>query len=608
MIDSKSRKDISLFKVLDEIFRMIIKSSPVYFIIAILLGILHGVSTGFNIFMTQKFFDTVSKEIGKKGAINSMILMGCLLGITLIIEEVLNGTHNFTVNNFAKIQLGYMGKKINKKTGNLDPIYFERSSFLDDINKANEGMENCISVLTVIMVLFSFYLPYFIFMSIYLYKLKPILAASLILIFIPVAITQIIKIKVFAELEDNAAPLRREYEYYEKCLIDKEYYKETRILGAFNYFKDLYLSTLKLLNIKMWNAEKKSGLLELGMKMITLLGYMSVLYLLFTALLKGEISIGAFGAVFASIGMMFSLMEEIICMHIGNITKSWGTIKNFIRFVNMTERKGQNEEFQGIPEIYLENVSFTYPGMEQMSVSNVSLKINKGETIAIVGENGAGKTSLIKLITGLYTPTEGKVLIGGLDTSKVISKNIYKNISAVFQKYAKYKMTLGENISISSNKERFFKDNKDIKEKLQLAVEKSDLEINEEKFNKGFDTMLSREFDGIDLSGGQWQRIAIARGFYKDHNMIVLDEPTAAIDPVEETKIYNKFAEMSKGKTAIIVTHRLGSAKIADRIVVMDKGKIIEIGTHEELINSKGKYSEMYESQSKWYMDKKVIV
>src|SRR3712207_3100702 len=243
-----------------------------------------------------------------------------------------------------------------------------------------------------------------------------------------------------------------------------------------------------------------------GMKMITLLGYMSVLYLLFTALLKGEISIGAFGAVFASIGMMFSLMEEIICMHIGNITKSWGTIKNFIRFVNMTERKGQNEEFQGIPEIYLENVSFTYPGMEQMSVSNVSLKINKGETIAIVGENGAGKTSLIKLITGLYTPTEGKVLIGGLDTSKVISKNIYKNISAVFQKYAKYKMTLGENISISSNKERFFKDNKDIKEKLQLAVEKSDLEINEEKFNKGFDTMLSREFDGIDLSGGQWQR------------------------------------------------------------------------------------------------------
>lgn len=169
-------------------------------------------------------------------------------------------------------------------------------------------------------------------------------------------------------------------------------------------------------------------------------------------------------------------------------------------------------------------------------------------------------------------------------------------------------MTLGENISISSNKERFFKDNKDIKEKLQLAVEKSDLEINEEKFNKGFDTMLSREFDGIDLSGGQWQRIAIARGFYKDHNMIVLDEPTAAIDPVEETKIYNKFAEMSKGKTAIIVTHRLGSAKIADRIVVMDKGKIIEIGTHEELINSKGKYSEMYVFQSKWYMDKKVIV
>lgn len=211
-------------------------------------------------------------------------------------------------------------------------------------------------------------------------------------------------------------------------------------------------------------------------------------------------------------------------------------------------------------------------------------------------------------MTGLYLPTEGNVLIGGVDTAKISPKALYKGISGVFQKYKRYKMTLEENIAISSTEEIQYQNHEDVKEKLQMAVCKADLEINEEKFPKGYETMLSREFDGIDLSGGQWQRLAIARGFYRAHNMIVLDEPTAAIDPVEESKIYKKFSEMSKGKTAIIVTHRLGSAKIADRIVVMDKGKMVEIGTHEELIKAEGKYAEMYEAQSKWYTSERDLV
>jgi len=232
------------------------------------------------------------------------------------------------------------------------------------------------------------------------------------------------------------------------------------------------------------------------------------------------------------------------------------------------------------------------------------LQVKAGETIAIVGENGAGKTTLVKLMTGIYLPAEGDVKIGGIDTSKISPQFLYSGISGVFQKYQRYKITLEENITISSME---YKENEKLKVDLERAISKSDLIIDEEKFPKGYETMLSREFDGVDLSGGQWQRIAIARGFYRGHNMIVLDEPTAAIDPVEETKIYRKFAEMSKGKTSIIVTHRLGSAKIANRIIVMDNGKISEIGTHEELMEKKGKYAQMYEAQSKWYAEEKVV-
>lgn len=229
---------------------------------------------------------------------------------------------------------------------------------------------------------------------------------------------------------------------------------------------------------------------------------------------------------------MFALMEEIICRHIGEITQSLGTVRNFTRFLDIPERSGEDIEIDDIPDINLKDVSFVYPSSNKLTINNINLHVKSGETIAIVGENGAGKTTLVKLMTGLYLPTNGDIFIAG------------------------------------------------------------------------YDTMLSREFDGIDLSGGQWQRIAIARGFYSKHSMIVLDEPTSAIDPVEESKIYNKFKEMSEGNTSIIVTHRLGSARIADRIIVMDKGKIIEFGTHDELIKNKGKYEETYEAQSKWYKNK----
>ncbi|MPN01752.1 Lipid A export ATP-binding/permease protein MsbA [bioreactor metagenome] len=266
----------------------------------------------------------------------------------------------------------------------------------------------------------------------------------------------------------------------------------------------------------------------------------------------------------------------------------------------MPERQGEDIERNEVDGITLRKVSFKYPGAEKEALSNISLQVQPGETIAIVGENGAGKSTLVKLMIGLFSPSSGSVTLGKVETTKVSRKSLYKNVSAVFQNYQRYKMTLGEKVAISDSKGNS-EVNKDNKEKLSSALNKADLNIDEEKFKDSYDTMLSREFDGIDLSGGQWQRIAIARGFYRSYHTIVLDEPTAAIDPIEETKIYNKFVDMSKGKTAIIVTHRLGSAKIADRIVVLDNGGISEIGTHEELMSKNGKYAEMYRAQGKWY-------
>lgn len=269
--------------------------------------------------------------------------------------------------------------------------------------------------------------------------------------------------------------------------------------------------------------------------------------------------------------------------------------ENRLDFMDMPETDGETKVNDFREKIELENVSFTYPGAKEESLTDVNLTITKGETIAIVGHNGAGKSTLVRLITGIYQPTCGSVTIDGIPAKDAKPSSLYGLMSGVFQKFQKYQMTLRENVMISNL------DTEREDGTLLETLRKADVDIESRSYPDGLETMLSREFDGVDLSGGQWQRVSIARGINRDSKVIVLDEPTAAIDPIEETKIYKKFKEISDERTTVLVTHRLGSARIADRIVVMENGRVAEIGTHDELINKKGTYYVLFMSQAQWY-------
>jgi ATP-binding cassette subfamily B protein len=244
--------------------------------------------------------------------------------------------------------------------------------------------------------------------------------------------------------------------------------------------------------------------------------------------------------------------------------------------------------------VVAENVTFAYPQAQKNAIDGVSLSIKPGETLALVGENGSGKTTLVKLLCGLYKPDFGEVTIGGVNSAETADEALFAKTSGVFQNYVNYIFSLDENVRISdTNSEK----------DPTGAMEDADVEYKDTAtFPQGTATKLSREFEGVELSGGQWQRVATARGLYRYHDFIVLDEPTAAIDPIEETRIYNRFAKLTKDKIALLVTHRLGSARIADRIVVMDEGKIVETGTHESLLAAKGKYAEMWIAQADSYI------
>ncbi|MGH4126004.1 MAG: ABC transporter ATP-binding protein [Clostridium sp.] len=546
----------------------------------------------------QRLFDSVTDLAANKGTLKAAVLALILLSAVKVLEQIASGVANFIGETYDVKTTGKLSHIINMKMARLDPICFENTEILDDINKSYLGVKfakNFINTITDIMTL---YVPYFLFMGVYLFTLKPILAASLLLVFFPVLLTQLLRVKVFAELEDDSATLRRKGQYYENCLADREYLKETRILGACPYFMRLLKETLVQMNHLKWKAEVKTNLIELSMKMVSLAGYLGILWMLFDALMMQQITVGAFAAVFASVGSMFNMMEDVICGRLGYYAENFGKIQNYLRFLDLPER-GEDEKIQGKTfhgDIILEDVSFSYPLSNRNAVENVNLTIHSGETIAVVGENGSGKSTLIRLCAGLYLPKNGRVLHNNKSTKDFTPSALFTGISGVFQKYQRYQLSLSDNITMSEM-EADSKTQKDIKN----ATTQAGIETNTEIFPNGYDTMLSREFDGVDLSGGQWQKVAIARGFYREHELIILDEPTAAIDPVEETKIYKRFAEIAKDKTAVVVTHRLGSIKFADRIVVMKEGRIVGIGTHDKLLSNCRLYADMWEAQAQYY-------
>lgn len=290
-----------------------------------------------------------------------------------------------------------------------------------------------------------------------------------------------------------------------------------------------------------------------------------------------------------------------------NIRGNCLLINDYRNFLNWEESKKnivENEKKQSVHDgnysFEFQNVSFKYPGHDIYALKNINLKINAGEKLAIVGVNGAGKTTLVKLIMKLYEPTQGRILLNGVDIKEYNREEYFKLFSPIFQNVECFAMTIYENISFEEEK------NTDM-DKVGKVLEQSGLKTKIDCYDKDVHSNLLKIFDkeGIDLSGGEKQRLAMARAMYKGGEVIILDEPTAALDALAEDKMYREFDNMIQGKTAIFISHRLGSTRFCDKIAMFDGGEIVEEGTHDELIAKNGKYAYMYEVQSQYYKDKK---
>lgn len=578
------------------LFQTFLKAYPLIYkpvwrenLILSFVDIFHGLSFAVLIIVTQRFFDAITVYLGGTGTQKAVISLAWTVIFCQILSQLLNGFVNFYADVVREKGYGRICVMIQKKIQKTAPVNFERNDFLDDINKADQGAQEACAMVDTVNSIFTFYVPYFVLMGMYMYHLNYILIFSVLLVFIPVLITNYVQMHFGDIIEQEIAPIRREAEAYEKSLTTLDNFKETKVLAAAKYFIRLFQTSVSQWNQVSWKIRKKEAVINLGLNTFSFLAYGAILIMLVYLTVCGEISVGSFAVVFSAIDVMFYLMQEISRDSLGNVAKNMGRINNFLNLIQSEEISQTSIRIKD-GSVELKNVNFKYPESKQNCLNHISLKINSKETVAVVGQNGSGKTTLSKIILGIYKPDNGDVIIGGENIDE--KHNCFPDMSAVFQKFNRYKLNIEDNIIISDvTDESGYLD----------AICKVDKNLTIDH-----DIILSRDFDGIDLSGGQWQKIAIARGIHRSSKILVLDEPTSAIDPAQESELYHTFMSIGRDKTCVMITHRLGLAKIADRIIVLKDGSIVEDGKHQELLERKGEYYRMWSLQAEWYQNQEI--
>lgn len=316
---------------------------------------------------------------------------------------------------------------------------------------------------------------------------------------------------------------------------------------------------------------------------------------LITRIMHGQIDVAQFVLYFSTISQFVDILGDVVFSFEG-IQRASYQITDIREYLSL-EDKFYRGEGVCVPKdsvvVELNNVCYRYPNAQEDTIHNINLKIKENENIALVGLNGAGKTTLIKLIMGMYTPTKGEILINGSAVNKYNRDEYYKLFSAVFQKISVLPISIGKNVMIDDN---------DIS-KLEVCLKKADLEKKIRTLRQGYNTLLNKEINtsATELSGGEKQKLMLARALYKNGGVYVLDEPTAALDPIAESQIYEKYNSFTQDKSSIFISHRLASTKFCDRILYLENGTIVEQGTHEELMGRNSKYRELFEMQSQYY-------
>ncbi len=395
-------------------------------------------------------------------------------------------------------------------------------------------------------------------------------------------------------------PMRRQLDYLRVLGGSREAAKELKLFGLRDFLRQRFTRLSDEIYKENVSLSRRKLIAGTLLSTIGTMGYYSAYVFVIWRTIAGELSIGTLTFLAGAIQQASGNIEQIFST-VAAIGDQALFLTDLLAFFEMQPTIRSKPNALPAPRpirdgVEFRNVSFRYPGNSRQILDGINFRLHPAERLALIGENGQGKTTIVKLITRLYDPTEGQILLDGVDLREYDLDDLHREIGVIFQDFMRYEMTARENIAVGRVEEI---NNLDL---LQTAARKSMADHTIERLPQGYEQMLGRRFDnGVDLSGGEWQKVALARAYLRNAQLLILDEPTAALDARSEFEVFRRFSELTAGKAALFISHRFSTVRMADRIIVLDNGRIAEEGTHDQLASLGGRYAEMFEMQASSY-------
>jgi ATP-binding cassette subfamily B protein len=601
MAKARERKgNFASLKFVPRFLGKVYRTQPGLFIANVFLRLLKSLIPIALLWVGKEIIDEVILQIDAEP--KDLYRLYWLIGIELvlaIISDVFNRLIGLTDGLLGDLYANSSSIELIQKTAKVELASLEDSEFYDKLERARQQTTSRVTLMSNVLAQLQDVITIVSLISglIYFY---PILILLLVVSIIPSFISELKYSQSTYSLQKSWTPERRELDYMRMIGASDITAKEVKLFGLANFISD----TFKRISDQYYKANKKLSIKKSlwggGFHILGDLAYYGAYVFIILKAVAGVVTIGDLTFLAGSFSRLRSQLQTVFS-RFSNITRSAMYLQDYFEFIDMDFSEDEPEQYKEGPKefkhsIRFEKVSFRYPQSETNVLTNISFELMKGEKLALVGENGAGKTTLIKLLLRLYDPTEGQIFMDGVPVQDYRKQDYQKMLGAIFQDFVKYYLTAKINIAVGNIDEEQNLD------KIKNAAVQSLANDVIEGLPKGYEQGLGRRFrKGAELSGGQWQKIALARAYMSDAPIIILDEPTSALDARAESQVFQRFIALTEDRTSIIISHRFSTVRMADRILVLQHGQILELGTHEELLAKPQLYAELFELQAEGY-------